>query len=140
MQSTAAIRPVVVAVEHPLVHPEALHIAAATGRPVVEVRDAAALERSRHKAFALLVDAPFNPHTDPSHPSDNVFVVTDQPDPANPRAFALPAQAPDLLRALGMLTQRATVPAAAGGKVLAVGGAGGGGGGSGLAAAVRLRA
>lgn len=140
MQPANMIRPIVVAVEHPLVHPEALHIAAATGRPVIEVRDAAALERSRHKAFALLVDATFNPHTATSHPSDNVFIVTDQPDPANPRAFALPAQAPELLRALGTLTQRAAVPAADGGKVLAVVGACGGVGVSVLGASISMKA
>lgn len=140
MQPETSIRPIVVAVDHPLVHPEALHIAAATGRPVVEARDAAALEKSKHRAFALLVDATFHSPTAHPQPSDNVFVVTDQPDPANPHAFALPAQASELLRALGSLAQRPAAPVATGGKVLAVVGACGGVGVSVLAASISMKA
>lgn len=140
MHTPTSIRPIVVAVDHPLLHPEALHIAAATGRPVVEARDAAALERIRHKAFALLVDATFHSTTANYQSGDNVFVVADQPDPANPHAFALPAQASELLRALGSLAQRPTAPAAAGGNVLAVVGACGGVGVSVLAASISSKA
>lgn len=128
--------PILVAVEDPLLHPEALHIAAACGRPVVDVVDKVQLARMQPKAFASLVDGTFVPPT----PTPTTFVVTASPDAAPPGAFVLPAQAADLLRALGALSLRGEPDAAAAGAVIAVVGAAGGAGASTLAAAVCIRA
>lgn len=128
-------KPIAVAVHNPLLHPEALHIAAATGRPVVEVPDPAQLHRIQ--AFALLIDATLAPkHPPPTAPA---FLISAEPDPAHPEAFTLPAQAADLLKALGALNLR-RAPAAAPGRVVAVLGAAGGVGASTFAASLSCKA
>lgn len=130
------VDPIVVAVDDPALHPEALHIAAACGRPVVTVSDPAQLARVSPRAFALLVDAPFHPA-----PSPQTFLVASDPaDARGPNAFVLPAQAADLLRALGSLQRRFVAPSASGGQVIAVVGAAGGVGASTLAASLSRQA
>ncbi|WJZ06692.1 septum site-determining protein Ssd [Corynebacterium glaucum] len=128
--------PILVAVDDPLLHPEALHIAAACGRPVVEVSDEVQLARMQPKAFASLIDGSLGPPT----PTPTTFVITASPGAAPPGAFVLPAQAADLLRALGALSLRGEPDPAAAGAVIAVVGAAGGAGVSTLAAAVSARA
>ncbi|UIZ92322.1 hypothetical protein JZY91_00420 [Corynebacterium sp. CNCTC7651] len=128
--------PIVVAVEDPLLLPEALHVAAACGRPVLEVSDRSQLSRVRGRAWAMLVDASFAP----PDPTPTTFVVAASTDAAAPGAFVLPAQAADLLRALGALAQRGIVSGRDAGTVIAVIGAGGGVGASTLAGAVCKRA
>lgn len=128
--------PILLAVDDPLLHPEALHIAAACGRPVVEVADEVQLARMQPKAFASLVDGSFKPQT--QHPT--TFTITSSPDAALPGAFVLPAQAADLLRALGALSLRGASHTNPAGVVIAVLGAAGGAGASTLAAAISARA
>lgn len=128
--------PIAVAVDDPLLHPEAIHIAAATGRPIIEVPDPAQLARIQQRAFAVLTDATCNP-------TPNTFHITHDVDPATPRTFALPLQAAELLKALGalytQLTQR-TPAASRGGKVIALVGACGGVGVSTFGASISKKA
>lgn len=48
--------PVVAAVGDALLHPEAMHLAAVTGRPVIDVREPAETARHIARAFAVLID------------------------------------------------------------------------------------
>ena len=108
--------PVVIAVCDPLVHPEAIHIAAATVRQVVEVSTAEELARHHHAAFAILVDeqgAQFLLER-PQPRRDKVFLVAADQTPVNfelamkihaEQAYALPAEAASLLTDLGRDTR-----------------------------------
>lgn len=142
MQSTNSPRervaPIVVAVDDPTLNPEALHIAAACGRPVISVTDAGELARVRPRAFALLVDAAFY-----TSPAPNTFLLATEPLPAaqaGTACFALPAQSADLLRALGALTRTPAGGQRETGRVLALVGAAGGVGVSTLGASISRRA
>lgn len=129
-------RTIVVAVDDPLLHPEATHLAAAAGHSVVDVTDPGTLAAYAEKAFALLIDATWAPHLAQQR-HRNVFVVAGSLDAAEayPGAFVLPAQAGDLLVALGELyrTPERTTET---GTIVAVLGAGGGVGASVLACAL----
>lgn len=135
------VAPIVVAVDDPALHPEALHIAAACGRPVLCAADSAELARARSGAFAVLVDAPFA-----TAPSPNTFLLA--PDTASgepgvsggPEAYALPAQSADLLRALGALGRQPAGAQPDTGRVVALVGAAGGVGVSTLGASISKRA
>ena len=149
--------PVVVAVGDALLHPEAMHLAAVTGRPVIDVREPAETARHIARAFAVLIDDTFLAALTPpgeaaaaAHPgmfrigantgmegveqliAESAFVR---------ESFMLPAEAASLLKALGELALR--TPRSAGsstvagaGVVLTFIGAAGGAGTSTLAAAV----
>lgn len=123
--------PIVVAVADPALHSEAIHIAAATGRKVIDAADDTQLARHAPKAHALLIDDLRAPSLHPQPRGPNVFTVVADTAPAATRedVFALPAQAADVLRSIGAL---ALAPAAhtARGKVVAVLGACGGAGAS----------
>lgn len=130
------VAPIVVAVSDPLLHPEAIHIAAACGRPILEAKDAAQLAQLAAKAFALLVDVAFTPST----PTPHTFLITASPEAAGREAFVLPAQSADLLRALGGLAMRGEPVVTDAGVTIAVVGAAGGVGVSTLAASISRRA
>ena len=123
--------PIVVAVADPALHSEAIHIAAATGRKVIDAADDTQLARHAPKAHALLIDDLRAPSLHPQPRGPNVFTVVADTAPAATRedVFALPAQVADVLRSIGAL---ALAPAAhtARGKVVAVLGACGGAGAS----------
>lgn len=122
--------PIVVAVEDAALHPEAIHLAAATGRQVIDAADSAQLARHAPQAFAVLLDA----HRAPTIPqAPNVFTVGR--DIGMPGTFVLPEQAADLLGAIGALALGGSQPARTG-RVVAVVGASGGAGASVTAAAV----
>ena len=127
--------PIVVAVADPALHSEAIHIAAATGRKVIDAADDTQLARHAPKAHALLIDDLRAPSLHPQPRGPNVFTVVADTAPAATRedVFALPAQAADVLRSIGAL---ALTPAAhtARGRVVAVLGACGGSGASVLSA------
>lgn len=127
--------PIVVAVADPALHSEAIHIAAATGRKVIDAADDTQLARHAPKAHALLIDDLRAPSLHPQPRGPNVFTVVADTAPAatHEDVFALPAQAADVLRSIGAL---ALAPAAhtARGKVVAVLGACGGAGASVLSA------
>ncbi|MCP1388508.1 hypothetical protein M5J20_10005 [Corynebacterium sp. TA-R-1] len=130
------LAPIVVAVEDPLLLPEALHIAAACGRPVIEAADPPQLARVCARACAVLADASFAPLS----PSPTTFVVAASAETARPGEYVLPAQAADLLRALGAINSRGDAAVADNGRVVAVVGAAGGLGASTFAASISRRA
>ena len=66
--------PIVVAVADLATHSEAVHLAAATGRQVIDTADAAELARHAPKAFAVLIDDTRAPDLSPPHAA-NVFRV-----------------------------------------------------------------
>ena len=93
---------IVVAVEDPVLHPEAMHVAAATGRPVVETCVPAEVVRASRSASAVLVDA-VTAAVFTHERRDRVFFLGLDPGPVDWRramechaehAFLLPAQAP----------------------------------------------
>ncbi|WP_392398640.1 hypothetical protein ACF3NP_09335 [Corynebacterium lehmanniae] len=129
--------PIVVAVADPALHSEAIHIAAATGRKVIDAADDTQLARHAPKAHALLIDDLRAPSLSTQTRGPNVFTVVADTAPAATRedVFALPAQAADVLRSIGALALAPAVSAASG-KVVAVLGACGGAGASVLAAAL----
>ncbi|WJZ01480.1 septum site-determining protein Ssd [Corynebacterium freiburgense] len=102
-------KPILVAVADPVLHPEAMHIAAATGRPIVDTCDPREIPRHLDRCAAVLVCAKVA-HAIPKSTRARVFLVS--PDPGPPdwkmavvcqaeQAFLLPAQAPELLQTLG---------------------------------------
>lgn len=166
-ESPNAQRFILVAVADPAAHPEAVHVAAATGRPVVDVsaKEDSADDLMRHfpRAAAVLIDAEFASALDELARAEEfdarggVFAVAPDPGPAVAAAvgrsvypaFAVPAQAPELLARLGEALRapaRVTRSTPAGqqprrqGRVLACAGACGGSGASTIAAAVAKRA
>ena len=133
--NSRAGRPIIVAVDDPLLHPEVTHLAAAAGHAIVDVADPTTLPQYVARAFAVLVDATWAPHLPPPR-ADNVFIVSGSlaDASASPDAFVLPAQAGDLLVALGRCAQASQH--SGGGRTIAVLGAGGGVGASVLACAL----
>ena len=129
--------PIVVAVGDPALHAEAIHIAAATGRQVIDAADDAQLARHAPKALALLIDDLRAPSLGTHPRGPNVFTVVEDTASTALRedCYALPAQAVDVLRGIGALSL-APPAAVEGGKVVAVLGACGGAGASVLAASV----
>lgn len=128
---------IVVAVADPTLHAEAIHIAAATGRQVIDAADDTQLTRYASKALAVLIDDLRAPTLGPIARAPNVFAVAADTTPAALRddVYALPAQAADVLRGIGALSL-APPSGAEDGKVIAVLGACGGAGASVLAASV----
>lgn len=133
-RATTGQGPIVVAVDDSNTHAEAVHLAAATGRQVIDVGDDAQLARHSHAAFAVLASPS---RLEAVGHARNVFAVTGDLPSAEGQAgvYVLPAQAADLLRAIGAL---ALTPAEvhSPGTTVAVVGAAGGAGASTLAAAV----
>lgn len=141
MSHTTAAEPLLIAVDDPLAHPEALHIAAATGRPVIDADGPDALRRHYARAHAVFLDAA---HADtlsslPARPG--VFLLAadvaraPQQHVGAEGVFVVPDQAGELLRAVGALQTRAAT-SRGGEAVIAVLGAAGGVGASTLGAAI----
>nr|VDG62144.1 Flp pilus assembly protein, ATPase CpaE [Streptococcus thermophilus] len=141
--------PILIAVGDPILHPEATHLAAATGRPLIDAHSPADITRHHSRAFAVLIDdenLPAIANLPGRHGvfhlrSDSADGLTGQAPPGASDTFALPAQAADLLGAIGKLALRAVAGAASSltattGTVLTFIGAAGGAGTSTLAAAV----
>lgn len=133
-------RTIIVAVDDPLLHPEATHLAAAAGYAVLDITDPATIAPYAEKAFAVLIDAAWAPRLAQHARQRNVFVLAGSlaATEAYPAAFILPAQAGELLIALGEL-HRSPERAAESGETIAVLGAGGGVGASVLACALARR-
>ncbi|MCF4005752.1 hypothetical protein L1O03_00975 [Corynebacterium uropygiale] len=147
---------ILVAVTDPTLHPEAVHIAAATGRKVIDTTDPRDITRHLAKVDAVLVDEGPAAHVGSSRRRDRIYVVAPDPGPVPwqavaaahaERAFVLPAQATDLLAELGrsdgMVVSSRRGPAREHrehGAVLAVTSCCGGAGTSTLAAACALQA
>lgn len=151
---------ILVAVGDPLTHPEAMHVAAATGHGVVDTGDPRDITRHFLRADAVLVDAETAGHVATLGRRERIYFLAPDPGPVDWRAaltchadqaFLLPAQAPELLAELGHVSNprggagqgsapgrdRRTEPAVGGGgAVIAVLGSCGGAGASTLAGAI----
>lgn len=113
---------ILLAVEDPVLHPEALHVAAATGRQVVESTDPVDVLRHRHRVSAVLVDTATARSLLPAAADNStgtasggqgrgrIFLLGADPGPTDwklamqihaDQAFLLPAQTAELLAALG---------------------------------------
>ncbi|MEZ2189710.1 septum site-determining protein Ssd [Corynebacterium sp. CCM 9204] len=137
---STADKPILVAVTDPVLHPEAIHVATVTGRPVIDMPDPEEVNRHARRAHAVLVDSDGAGcfRSGARHP--HLYLLAADPGPVDWRtamschaeaAFVLPAQSPELLAALGDQTTTDTR-----GRVLGILGAVGGAGTSTLAAAV----
>ncbi|WP_115243886.1 hypothetical protein [Corynebacterium renale] len=143
MSNTQSMESIVLAIADPTCHAEATYIAAATGRPIIDVlAGEGSLESWYHRAYAIFADREGAAECglDAGAPRDRVFAVA--PDPGPPpdipgatAGFCLPAQALELLRALVVAPTRTADRRA---PVIAIYGATGGVGASTLAAAVAL--
>ncbi|OIR44871.1 hypothetical protein BJP07_05170 [Corynebacterium sp. NML130628] len=118
-----------IAVKDAALHPEAMHLAAATGLPVTDLSGAEPAEVARRceQAFAILIDAHFATHLPPAVlRRPNCFELGQQRG-----AYDVPDQSGQLLRALGALR---TPKDHERGRVIGVVGASGGVGASTFAA------
>ncbi len=100
---------VLIAITDPTLHPEASHVAAATGREVIATTDPREIARHAPKAAAILVDATTATHV-ASLKAQTVVLLANDPGPVDwqlamsihaEAAMLLPAQAPELLALLG---------------------------------------
>lgn len=107
MHRTQAI---LVAVDDPVLHPEAMHIAAATGRPIVDTTNPGDIHRHLHRVSAVLIDAETAAGISNEKQRDRIFLLGSDPGPADfktamhihaEKALLLPAQTAELLTALG---------------------------------------
>lgn len=139
---------VLIAVGNDMLHPEAMHLAAATGLPLHDVSQHKAPAEHIRQALAhgniVLVDAHFAHHIDtPSRASSHCFFLHSglaAQEEGFAHSFVIPEQAGQLLRAIGQVRSR-PVPAPSGGggslgRVIGVVGAAGGVGASVLAASI----
>lgn len=101
---------ILVAVGDPVIHPEATHVAAATGHGVVDTVDPREITRLMSRAHAVLVDADTAGHVATLDRRPGIHFLSADPGPVDWRAalhchaenaYVLPAQAADLLSALG---------------------------------------
>ncbi|MHA2787883.1 septum site-determining protein Ssd [Corynebacterium sp. S7] len=145
---TPETAPVLIAVDSPTLHPEAIHVAAATGRPVIDARDAATVQRHASNAHAILIDAPRAPELPRNQRRGGRYFIAEDPGAIDfelamkvhaDEVFVLPAQVGELLGAIGQRSIDSTSTAGAG-TVLAVTAAAGGAGCSTFVAALALSA
>lgn len=143
--NTTTHQAILIAVEDPVLHPEAMHVAAATGRPVIETTNLMDISRHFHRASAVLIDASMGSQLSPGKRRDRVFLLDSDPGPSDwktamkihaEQAMLLPAQAGELLSALGRDDKQLPV---ASGHVIGVAGVVGGTGASTFAAALAKR-
>lgn len=143
--NTTTHQAILIAVEDPVLHPEAMHVAAATGRPVIETTNLMDISRHFHRASAVLIDASMASQLSPGKRRDRVFLLDSDPGPSDwktamkihaEQAMLLPAQAGELLSALGRDDKQLPV---ASGHVIGVAGVVGGTGASTFAAALAKR-
>lgn len=119
---------ITIAVNDAALHPEAMHLAAATGMPVTDLSgtEPAEVARRCEQAFAILIDAHFATHLPPAVlRRPNCFELGQQRG-----AYDVPHQSGQLLRAIGALRTPKER-----GRVIGVVGASGGVGASTFAAA-----
>lgn len=139
---------ILVAVDDPVLHPEAMHVAAATGRAIVDTTDPVDIHRHLNRVSAVLIDASTAATITNDRRRDRIFLLGADPGPPDyhtalsiraEQAFLLPAQTAELLQALG----REDAPVSPGGHnttVTGVLGVAGGVGVSTIAAALaRMR-
>lgn len=106
---TSDTAPILIAVGDALLHPEATHLAAATGRPIIDSQGPDDFVRHYSRAFAVFIDTARASDLDPLPRRDGVFLVCSESSEVPGEvdgvtdAFILPAQAAELLKALGRL-------------------------------------
>lgn len=124
---------IVVGVLDPMVHPEATHIVAASGHTALDVNTATELRRVAGRGGAVLVDKLMAQELGGPLGHPRVFLLAADPGPVEWRlavtvgaveGFVVPAQAPDLLRALGQPARPQRGGAPSNGVIGAVGGCG----------------
>ena len=140
---------ILVSVTDPVLHPEAINIAAATGMDIIDTSDPRDIVRHAPKAAAILVDATTATHAGGIHPRGHLFLLHPEPGPVDwtlavrigaADAVILPAQSNKLLATLAATTAAPDSPSpAAAASVIAVTGAVGGAGTSTLAVALALQ-
>lgn len=128
--------PVLIAIDNPALHPEAIHIAAATGRPVIDARDALTLKRHAANAHVVLYDAARAPDLADQPGAGARYFLADDPAAIDfeaalksraDDAFVLPAQAGEVLSAIGQRTHVDRSEAGSGIVIAVVSSAGGAG-------------
>lgn len=133
---------ILIAADDP-VRADILHIAAATGREVVEATDPVEIRRLFRRAFAVLIDATCAAATRDLPRRSRVFLVTPDPGPPDYEcamaihaelACTVPSMSYDIVEALS----REPARIAGGGEVIGVMGVCGGAGSSTLACALAL--
>lgn len=136
---TSETATILVAVADPVLHPEALHVAAATGRRVIDTTDPGEIARHHSRVDAVLIDAEGAATVAGLPRRRQVYFLVADPGPVDwqaaleaqaEQALVIPAQAAELLKLLG----REGSPLAGGGEVVGVAGAAGGAGTSTFAA------
>ena len=100
---------ILVSVTDPVLHPEAINIAAATGMDIIDTSDPRDIVRHAPKAAAILVDATTATHAGGIHPRGHLFLLHPEPGPVDwtlavrigaVDAVILPAQSNKLLATL----------------------------------------
>ena len=139
---------ILVSITDPVLHPEAINIAAATGMDIIDTSDPRDIVRHAPKAAAILVDATTATHAGGIHPRGHLFLLHPEPGPVDwplavrigaVDAVILPAQSNKLLATLATTAAPDSPPPAAAASVIAVTGAVGGAGTSTLAVALALQ-
>ncbi|QGU06280.1 hypothetical protein COCCU_01600 [Corynebacterium occultum] len=137
--------PILVAISNPVLHPEAIHIAAATGRKIIDTTEPAEIIRHYRRVDAVLIDADTVSGLGELPRRRHVYFLVADSGPVDWRlalgchadnALVIPAQAAELLGALG----REKHSAEGQGKVLGITGSAGGAGASTLAVALARQA
>ncbi len=148
MNSMHRTQAILVAVEDPVLHPEAMHIAAATGRPIVDTTNPGDINRHLHRVSAVLIDAETAAGITNEKHRDRIFLLGSDPGPADfktamqihaEKALLLPAQTAELLTALGRDDGELTSPNRPAGSIVGFLGVAGGVGVSTIAVAFARR-
>lgn len=147
MNTTNRSQALLLAVADPVLHPEAMHIAAATGRPIIDSTSPHDAGRHYGRVSAVLIDREMAAAMEPpASRRERVFFLASDPGPIDwqcalsvhaEQALLLPAQAPELLAALGR--DNTIAHSRGGGVCIGVLGAVGGVGASVLAVALAQR-
>jgi len=74
---------ILVSVTDPVLHPEAINIAAATGMDIIDTSDPRDIVRHAPKAAAILVDATTATHAGGIHPRGHLFLLHPEPGPVD---------------------------------------------------------
>lgn len=133
MNSNIGKHNIVIAVADPLIHPEVSHIVAATGHGIIDAMNAEEARRVQGRGRAVVVDKAMAEQLGDSLSHPQVLFVAGDPGPIDwqramlvgaSEAFVVPAQAPELLRALGRSAERQRRASASFGVIGASGGCG----------------
>lgn len=148
MNAQHRTRAILVAVDDPVLHPEAMHIAAATGRPIVDTTDPGDINRHLNRVSSVLLDSAVARIITNDRRRDRIFLLESDPGPPDfklamkihaQQALLLPAQTGELLMALGRDDDKHQFSQRGSGATIGVLGAAGGVGVSTIAAVLARR-